>query len=218
MIIYKIENIINNKIYIGQTVKSLNVRWNNHKADARTRPGKCSKLHRAMNKYGFENFEMKPLAVCNTIGELNFLEEALIKKYDTINSGYNIKFGGDNRFHSEETKLKIGSKHKGKKISEEQKNILKTFRAGKRQSLETRKKISESNIGRKNSAQSIEKQRQTVLNNRENLHNSILTFEKVKQIKNLINSYTDNQLSLMFGISRRHMNDIRNGKRWGDVR
>jgi predicted GIY-YIG superfamily endonuclease len=31
-IIYKITNLVNNKIYIGETIRSLNKRWNEHKS------------------------------------------------------------------------------------------------------------------------------------------------------------------------------------------
>ena len=63
--------------------------------------------------------------------------------------------------HSELTKIKIGQFHKGKKISEEYKEVLRkkmkgnTFNKGKKHSKETRKKISETKIPVKNAAEKI---------------------------------------------------------------
>lgn len=53
MIIYKIVNLITGKIYIGQTVGSLNTRWNQHCLIS----SKCAALNGAINKYGKENLE-----------------------------------------------------------------------------------------------------------------------------------------------------------------
>ena len=52
--IYKITNKVNNKVYIGQTSRSLEIRWREHKSRAG-----CyytSHLYSAMNKYGVDNF------------------------------------------------------------------------------------------------------------------------------------------------------------------
>ncbi len=57
MIIYKITNIINNKIYIGKTEKSLNKRWSGH--IAKSRKNIISVLHNAILKYGKENFKIE---------------------------------------------------------------------------------------------------------------------------------------------------------------
>ena len=58
--IYKITNTINNKIYIGQTVQSLNMRWNKNTYDAKVN---CDNLHRplynAFRKYGMDNFKIE---------------------------------------------------------------------------------------------------------------------------------------------------------------
>lgn len=52
--IYKITNLINNKIYIGQTIRDLKVRFKQHCY----RNG-CAYLHNALLKYGKANFKIE---------------------------------------------------------------------------------------------------------------------------------------------------------------
>ncbi len=139
MRIYMIKNMINNKVYIGQTVNSLLKRRKGHIADAKR--GKNTKIARALNKYGFHNFIFGEICSCN-IEELDNKELEYIQLYKAIddNYGYNIKIGGENNFKtSDETKKKISIKSKlaaqkakengghwlaGKKMSEERKKHL----------------------------------------------------------------------------------------------
>ena len=51
-IIYKITNIINNKVYIGQTVHSLQRRWTQHIIDAYNCKSKNNHFQNAIRKYG----------------------------------------------------------------------------------------------------------------------------------------------------------------------
>ena len=54
MIIYKITNKINGKVYIGQTIQPLKKRWNLHRA----KKSGCPALTRAFEKYGKDNFDI----------------------------------------------------------------------------------------------------------------------------------------------------------------
>lgn len=94
MVIYEIVNIINGKKYIGKTEKDLEHRWKNHIAASKKVLKKVSKLYNAIKKYGIENFYCKVIKIVNDINLLNELEMYYIKKYNTINSGYNIAIGG----------------------------------------------------------------------------------------------------------------------------
>jgi len=94
--IYCITNTINNKKYIGKTLKSVEERWKEHLIDYKRI--KCEKraLYDAMNKYGVENFE------CETIGEfpddiLEDKEKFFIEKINTYHYGYNLTIGGDGK-------------------------------------------------------------------------------------------------------------------------
>ena len=53
MIVYKVTNLINNKIYIGKTVQTLKRRISQHKHDALKKDSQI-KFHRAVRKYGLE--------------------------------------------------------------------------------------------------------------------------------------------------------------------
>lgn len=104
--IYKITNSINNKLYIGQTITTIQERWSNHKSDARTNHNHTV-LYRSMNKYGIENFNI--IEICKVFNVdktelkniLNSLEIYYIKLYNSTNRyfGYNITSGGNNVDH-----------------------------------------------------------------------------------------------------------------------
>ncbi len=102
-IIYAIINKINGKIYIGQTVKeSIYARYNIGKRfEPIKRLGEKhhnEHLRNAINKYGYENFEIiEVLAKGYSLEELNELEQFYIKKYSNVDSSklYNMTSGGD---------------------------------------------------------------------------------------------------------------------------
>ena len=55
--IYKIINDVNDKVYIGQTVRTIETRWIQHKSSTKTKSDNLA-IHNAMNKYGIENFDI----------------------------------------------------------------------------------------------------------------------------------------------------------------
>ena len=92
MIIYKITNKINGKVYIGQTIHP-DRRWMEHKQKARHGQDKYL-VHLAMNKYGEQNFTFE---IIEWTEDYNNEEKRLIKEYNSITpNGYNISEGGDN--------------------------------------------------------------------------------------------------------------------------
>ena len=96
MYIYKITNLLNNKIYIGQVYnKSIYDRFRRHISEAK--PTSKSYIGRAIAKYGFENFTIKEIDTANTLEELNEKEKYWIKYYNStdLNYGYNLTPGGD---------------------------------------------------------------------------------------------------------------------------
>lgn len=121
--IYKITNLINNKVYIGQTIeKNPNRRIKRHyKHNNR---GK-DLVYLAVLKYGKENLKSE---VIYTVFELNHLNESeinFIKYYNSlIPNGYNIKLGGKNGGKLlDKTKNIIG-----KKVKEYYKNNSHPFK------------------------------------------------------------------------------------------
>lgn len=95
MIVYKIYNDIDNKIYIGITIRTLNERWREHISRVSERTH-CH-LYAAMNKYGFCNFHIVQIDSAESKEELYEKEQYYIKLYDTQNpdNGYNMTSGGD---------------------------------------------------------------------------------------------------------------------------
>lgn len=133
--LYKITNIINGKLYIGQTKNSIKFRWLQHKNKA----SHCTLLSNAISKHGKQSFKIEEIAIVNTREEANILEQALIIQYNSMYpTGYNLTSGGFVCETSEVTKQKISKanlgrrwslKNKRKSMSEEQKlNISKTLK------------------------------------------------------------------------------------------
>lgn len=98
--VYKITNLINGKIYIGQTKQSLERRWTGHLK--RVREGRKTILCKAINKYGANNFKIEEIEKCNTKVELDKKEKSYIKKFKSNaiehsnpSYGYNMTPGGD---------------------------------------------------------------------------------------------------------------------------
>lgn len=77
MIVYKISNDINGKLYIGITTCQLEVRWKGHLHDADR--GIERPLYRAMRKYGKEHFKIEQIDTANTPEELGEKERYYIK-------------------------------------------------------------------------------------------------------------------------------------------
>ena len=88
MIVYKITNLINGKIYVGQTKFSVEKRFLQHaKAN--------SIIGAAIRKYGAENFKIEVIEVCKTFLELNEREIFWIEKLNCkVPNGYNVADGG----------------------------------------------------------------------------------------------------------------------------
>lgn len=107
--IYKIINKINSKVYIGQTARTIEIRWQEHIKSAKYdyRADYDTKIHRAMRKYGIKNFSIKKIEEC-PIEQLHCRERYWINYYNSIYNGYNISFGGEgNQKYSPEEVLEL---------------------------------------------------------------------------------------------------------------
>ena len=97
MLIYKITNLINNKCYIGQTIKTAEQRWKEHQSHAfGSHPNDQNKtLDKAIRKYGLENFTFEVLQDnIETFEQLDKAEIYWIDYYNSFVKGYNETFGG----------------------------------------------------------------------------------------------------------------------------
>lgn len=143
MLIYKITNDVNDKLYFGQTTKTLEERIKNHRNSFVS--GVDNHLYRAMRRYGWEKFHFHPIVEVDTQEELDALEEYYIAKYDTIRNGYNMAKGGTiNVMYSDVIKARHDKKMRSpevrKKISE---SLKATIKRNGGMSEEHRKRLSE---------------------------------------------------------------------------
>lgn len=96
-IIYKVTNLVNNKIYIGQTIRTLHKRKIQHIRDASFYKERNHIFHKSLLKYGIEQFEWSIIWEGDN-NLLNDMEVYFIKKYNSFyknNQGYNMTIGGD---------------------------------------------------------------------------------------------------------------------------
>lgn len=92
--IYKIYNDINDKLYIGKTLDTLESRFKQHKKDSKKITNEQRPLYNAMNKYGEEHFYIELIEEC-PLENLSKKEIYWIGYYDTYHNGYNATLGGD---------------------------------------------------------------------------------------------------------------------------
>ena len=140
----------NNKRYIGITSQRLNGRFGTNGYGY-----KCNTYFwRAIQKYGWDNFQHIVLAEGLTQEDACQLEIELIAKYKSNNPnyGYNISFGGNtgsyNRPCSEETKKKISIANSKYVPTEETKQKISKSLKGRKHTEEHNKKVSEALKGK----------------------------------------------------------------------
>lgn len=105
--LYKITNLITNKIYIGSTRQPLVERWKNHCS----KHSKCERLKNSILKHGKENFKIELLCV-GSEEYISDLEVKAILYYNCLNKdrGYNLKLRGKKpNSVGETTKQRISS-------------------------------------------------------------------------------------------------------------
>lgn len=121
--IYKITNRLNGAVYIGMTTRDYKVRWNEHLnflGQSYDRQKDCL-IHRALNKYGKENFLFEVIEETNNLDER---ERYWIKYYSSYikdpnyQKGYNMTPGGRGESFSIFEKSILSLWNEGKSIQE----------------------------------------------------------------------------------------------------
>jgi group I intron endonuclease len=214
--IYKITNKINNKIYIGCTIYSLEKRFSEHAYRALKTDNK-SKLYNSIRKYGVKSFSIELIQECD-LNIIYEIEKKYITELDTYDNGLNSTFGGEGCLgyvHSPEIRKKIsegtknGNSHKGKTYDELYGDNADEERMKRKLSVENSwknisddkkiKRINNSKNGvRKNSKYGID----LIKEIKEKLRSGI-------KIKELIKIYPQMNYSYLYS--------IRDGSRWGDL-
>lgn len=114
--IYKIENTVNGKAYIGLTVGTAEERFKKHVSMIYS--SGCSALYSAMLKYGVDKFKVETIVECHDRDDLMNLEALYIEKLGTLAPcGYNLTTGGENCKASKATREKISASLKGRTIT-----------------------------------------------------------------------------------------------------
>ena len=177
--IYKILNLVNNKVYVGQTINYTNrVYLHTHYLENNCHCN--SHLQNAWNKYGSENFKFELIEdFSDTDYEKVLLDKILdeheifwIKFYKASNPdfGYNLSEGGDGatlfgdrnptfgKPRTDDVKRKISQTKKKNNSAKGKNNPM----YGKHHTLDTRQKISKANKGRIQSKEEIDKRAATM--------------------------------------------------------
>lgn len=200
--VYKIQNIKNDKFYIGSTI-DFDKRINVHFYKLKRNIHHSIIFQRAYNKYGREVFKASVLEECN----LDTLKEREQYYIDTLKPQYNVSKSSKcpmmGRKHNEETlkKFKQRPKFEGEK----------SHRFGVKWTDEVRAKILKTRIGQKRSDEFKEKQRKNA--NDKNLARFIKDSCKIKIIDDLGNVYDSlKEAALNNGVSTQTVCDILKGR------
>lgn len=127
-IIYKIENQLNGKVYIGKTEKTIKYRWNRHLYYVRKNVNRY--LYDAIRKYGEFNFTITEIESCDSC-ILNERERFWIRVYKSTEKeyGYNMAEGGEGGNIGEAGYEKMANKKRGVKHTQEHNdNISKSLK------------------------------------------------------------------------------------------
>lgn len=149
--VYVISNIINQKLYVGQSTKSIEERFKRHCSEAKWNNRKNMPIVNAIHKYGENNFKIKILEQSEnfTKKQLDDLEIYWANKLNTfVPFGYNLKAGNGPGSMSEIIKQKISNSNKGKKVSQQTKERLRISHLGYIVKQSTKEKLSQKNLGK----------------------------------------------------------------------
>ena len=112
--IYRVTNIVNNKVYIGFT-SNLNIRIQTHKKRLHLYN---FKFYAAIKKYGWDNFVWEEIYQSKDLSHTkNVMEPYFIEHYDSYHIGYNSTLGGEGgsgRICSDKTRMLLSRTYEEK--------------------------------------------------------------------------------------------------------
>ena len=146
-IVYKVTNMLNDKVYIGQTTLELKRRKRQHAYRTR-KDDRRTAFHNALLDEGFDNFQWDEIDIADSQEELDRKEKHWIAHYkaDDPQFGYNTFEGSICAKHTADTKRKISEANKGKQRSAEARQKYSEY--AQNRSAEHQRKITESKIGK----------------------------------------------------------------------
>lgn len=151
--IYKIENLVDGRIYIGSSI-DISLRWRQHIRELNRNKHENRYLQRAWNKFGAENFRFTKIELCDS-EQLIIHEQYYMDKFTVCKTGYNMCPIADNVLGikrsletrkimsdiarargmiplSKESKQKIGNFFRGRPLTEEHKRKVSMNTMGKK--------------------------------------------------------------------------------------
>ena len=174
--VYLIRCFKSMKGYVGQYINpDPKGRWVSHIRTAKN--GSNNLLHKAIRKYGSEEFTIEKLCIC-PIHSLGLMESYYAEQFETYRwdfpGGYNMVWCGNQPrigiSNSPEARIKMSKALKGKKVSDETRQKLRLAKLGKKLtpeqcevfkgrkvSPETREKLRLASTGKKQSPETIAK-------------------------------------------------------------
>jgi group I intron endonuclease len=214
--IYKIINGVNNKVYIGCTVTSLEKRYYEHlyrcfKTDYK------SKLYNSIKKYGEENFKIELIEECE-ISNIYEIERKYIEQYDSFKNGLNSTLGGEGclgYIHSPEIRKKIsktikeGNSHKGK-----------TYETLYGENGETEKEKRSESVKKHWNSLTEEDRLKRSENIKKSIRNkSNFTIDFIKELKTKLKlGIKIKEISQQYpNVRKSFFYELKNGRRWGDI-
>lgn len=144
MVIYKVVNETNQKVYIGQTTQEPHARRMQHKYEAFNR--RLNKpFYNAIRRDGWNSFQWEIIDEADSTDELNQKEIYWIDFYDSANrdKGYNLSTGGDSNsgYRSNSINYSLSWTDERRK---EKSEYVKEYRKNNPYTEEEKKKISDS--------------------------------------------------------------------------
>lgn len=216
--IYKITNILNEKVYVGSST-NIKLRWMCHKSYLFRHVHYNLHLQCSWDKYGENYFIFTIIEECE-FDILNIREEYWIEELKAWDKeyGYNKdRYVNGRKIVSDVTKEKIRLSRIGTKLSEEHKERIRQAHLGMKRSKDTGYKIGKALRGKSKS----EKAKQNMSRNHadfsgENCGNAKLTWEKVAQIreKYSANNYSSRVLAREYGVGKTTILSIIKNKTW----
>ena len=205
--IYQIRNIVNEKVYIGQTKQPFYKRFLHHVWKLRNGNHDNQHLQKAFELYSEEAFVFEVLEVVENPLLLDEKEKFYIERARIHKVCYNISDGGQGAH--------------GIPMPEHIKQMLsslnKRLNTGKHVSDETKRKMSASKLGKKRTETCIHKMQETRIQNILQGQNNKckLTAEQARQVKQmLIKGFSYNEIAKRFSVSKSNVNAIRCNRSW----
>lgn len=177
--IYKITNLVNGKIYIGQS-QDIYRRWQEHKKNFKYKKYSSIILYKAFKKYGIDNFRFEIIEICEK-EQLEEREKFNIKYFNSFigfknSNGYNMTLGGEGQIGVEWTE------DRKRRLSQSLKGRPSWNKGLRYENFKLKRKFTKEGnpfYGKKHSKESIEKMRASAKGRKANNRTQVICDNKI---------------------------------------